>query len=109
MTKRLKYYTKSNLKEKEVDENIMVTGPMQHVEPIPLVHLFRRQHREQRELQALLVWIQMRVEKLLTTKVYGEIGRDLRKAREDLIKKVCTEGICDESLEVFLSTCSFVL
>ena len=35
MTKRLKYYTKSNLKEKEVDENIMVTGPMQHVEPIP--------------------------------------------------------------------------
>ena len=41
--------------------------------------------------------------KRLTSKVYGDSGRDFRKAIANLIRKLCTEDIHDESLEAFLA------
>ena len=41
--------------------------------------------------------------KLIVSKVYGDTGRDLRKALSHLAKKLCTTENCDESLEAYLA------
>ena len=41
--------------------------------------------------------------KPLTSRVYGDDGRDLRTAIANVTKKICTEDVHDDSLDVFLA------
>ena len=42
--------------------------------------------------------------KILTSKMYGDTGRDLRRALATVIKKICVEDITDNSLESLMAS-----
>ena len=100
------------LKEKhpesrETNESNLLSGPIQHIDPI----VFDTIDEEMVRKAALKTqggsgpsgmdadgW-----RKPLTSKVFGDSGKDLRKAIVSVTRKLCTQEIIDESLEGFLA------
>ena len=42
--------------------------------------------------------------KILSSRVYGVTGRDLRRALANVIKKICVDNISDNSLEALMAS-----
>ncbi|XP_066919036.1 uncharacterized protein [Clytia hemisphaerica] len=92
---------------RDTNENNLLNGPIQHIDPI----VFECIDEEMVSKAALSTqggsgpsgmdadgW-----RKPLTSKVYGDCGKDLRKSIAKLTRKLCTQETNDESLQGFLA------
>ena len=93
---------------REANENILIMGPVHTVDPVLLEvideTLVLKAAKRTKEGSGPSGLDADRWRKPLTLKVYGDIGRDFRKAIANLIRKLCTEEVIhDESLKVFVA------